>query len=394
MSELTPKIRELGAKYEPWLIETRRCFHQHPEPSLQEVETSRKIKEELESIGIPARFIGTPCHNGVVGTIEGGKPGKTIMLRADIDALRIKEETDCSYASVSEGVMHACGHDCHIAMLLTAARILMEIREELCGTVRLVFQPAEEIGRGAGMLIADGVLDGVDACYGSHVWSSLPAGTIAVGSGPVMAAGSRFEVFVKGKSAHGAEPHKGVDPLLTTAAIAMNLQSLVSREIDTQLPSVLSIGRMQSGFQYNAIPAEGYLEGTTRTFSPEVDLAWEGMIRRVVEHTAAAYRAEAELVYHYVLGPVVNDASLAELVRASVVKVGGAALLGTMKPTTTSEDFSEYQKLIPGVFAFIGVANEECGAVYPQHSCHYRVDESALLNGALVYTQVAADFLA
>ncbi len=394
MPDLTRRIKELGEKYQPYLIETRRYFHQHPEPSLQEAETSQKIKEELEAIGIPARFIGTPCHNGVIGTIEGGKPGKTILLRADIDALQIREETDCSFRSVHEGVMHACGHDCHIALLLTAAKILMEIREELCGSVRLVFQPAEEIGRGAGMLIADGVLDGVDACYGSHVWSSLPAGKIAVTAGPAMAAGSRFEVFIKGKSAHGAEPHKGVDPLLTTAAIAMNLQSIVSREIDTQLPSVLSIGRMQSGSQYNAIPAEGYLDGTTRTFSPEVDMAWEGMIRRVVENTAAAYRAEAKLVYHYVLGPVINDEAMTELVRGSVCKVGGPELLGTMKPTTISEDFSEYQKLVPGVFAFIGVANEECGAVYPQHSCHYKVDEAALLNGALVYAQVAADFLA
>lgn len=393
MSGLTQKIRAFGAKYEPYLIETRRYFHQHPELSLQETETSKKIREELESFGIPARFVGTPCRNGVVGTIEGGRPGRTIMLRADIDALPIREETDCPYASVNEGVMHACGHDCHIALLLTAARILMDIREELCGSVRLVFQPAEEIGKGAGMLIADGVLDGVDACYGSHVWSSVPSGTIAVAPGPVMAAGSRFEVFVKGKSAHGAEPHKGVDPLLTTAAIAMNLQPIVSREIDTQEPSVLTIGRMTSGTAFNAVPAEGYLEGTTRTFSPEVDKVWEGMIRRVVENTAAAYRAEAELKYHYLLGPVLNDEALTELVCGSVRKIGGPALLGSMKPTTTSEDFSEYQKLVPGVFAFIGVGSEACGAVYPQHSCHYRVDESALLNGALVYAQVAADYL-
>ncbi len=306
----------------------------------------------------------------------------------------IREDTGYSFASVNENVMHACGQDCHIAMLLTAAKILMGVREQLCGSVRLVFQPAEEIGQGARMLIADGVLDGVDACYGSHVWSSLPTGTVAVRPGPVMAAGSRFEVFVRGKSAHGAEPHKGVDPLLTTAAIVMNLQSVVSREIDTQLPSVLSVGRMESGFQYNAIPAEGYLDGTTRTFSHEVDMAWEGMIRRIVENTAAAYRAEGELAYHYNLGPVINDEALTELVRASVVKVGGPELLGDMKPTTTSEDFSEYQKRVPGVFAFIGVANEECDAVYPQHNCHYKVDEAALLNGALVYAQVAADFLA
>ena len=393
MPELTQRIKECGEKYQQYLIDTRRYFHQHPEPSLQETETAKKIKEELESFGIPCHFVGTPCHNGVVGTIEGGKPGRTIMLRADIDALKIQEETDCSFSSLNPGVMHACGHDCHIALLLTAARILTDIREELCGSVRLVFQPAEEFGVGAGMLIADGVLDGVDACYGSHVWSSLPSGTIAVAPCPVMAAGSRFEVFVKGKGAHGAEPHKGVDPLLTTAAIAMNLQSIVSREIDTQAPSVLSIGRMQSGSQYNAIPAEGYLEGTTRTFSPEVDLAWADMIRRVVENTAAAYRAEAELVYHYILGPVLNDAALAELVCESVRKVGGPELLGAMKPTTTSEDFSEYQKLVPGVLAFIGVGSEACGAVYPQHSNHYKVDESALLNGALLYAQVAADYL-
>ncbi len=393
MSGMTEKIKACGEKYRDYLIEMRRYFHQHPELSLKEEETGKKIKEELESFGIPCRHVGTPCSNGVVGTIEGGGPGRTIMLRADMDALPIVEETGYSYTSVNDGVMHACGHDCHIAILLTAARILQDLRQELSGTVRIVFQPAEEIGRGAGMMIADGVLEGVDACYASHVWATLPAGTIAVDPGSVMAAGSKFEIFVKGISGHGAEPHKSVDPLLTTAAIAMNLQSIVSREIDTQEPSVLTIGHMESGSAFNIIPAEGYMEGTTRTFSRAVDDAWADMIRRVAENTAAAYRAKAEMKYTYLLGPVVNDEEMTELVRGSVRKIGGGELLGHMKPTPVAEDFSEYQKRIPGVMAFVGVGNADCDAVYPQHSCHYKVDESALLNGALVYAQVAADFL-
>ena len=390
---MSADLKKIAEKYQDYLIEMRRYFHMHPELSFKELETVKKISAELDAMGIPNRTIPANESFGVVGTIRGGHPGKTILLRADMDALPIVEETGLDYTSQNEGAMHACGHDCHIAILLAAAKMLADLKEELHGEVRLVFQPAEEVGRGAGLLIKGGVLDGVDAAYASHVWSMLPAGKIAVDPGAVMAAGSRFEIFVEGKSGHGAEPHKAIDPVVTTAAIAMNLQSIVSREIDTQDASVLTIGHMESGSAFNVIPATGYIDGTTRTWSREVDMAWGDMIRRVAENTAAAYRAKAEVKYTYLLGPVVNDDKMTELVRNSVKKVGGEELLGHMKPTPVSEDFSEYQKQVPGVMAFVGVGNADCDAVWPQHSCHYKVDESALLKGAMTYAQVALYFL-
>ena len=386
-------LKLIAEKYKDYLIEMRRYFHQHPELSTKEEKTSEKIMEELNAMGIRCKHLGKPCKTGVVGIIKGKKPGKTIMLRADMDALPVKEDTGYEFTSVNEGVSHACGHDTHISMLLTAAKILMDMKDELCGNVKLVFQPAEEIGQGAKMMISDGVLDGVDACYASHIWSMLPAGQISVDPGSVMAAGSRFEIFVTGKGGHGAEPHKSVDPLLTTAAIALNLQSLVSREIDTQDPSVLTIGHMESGSAFNIIPDTGYMEGTTRTFSREVDENWDKMITRVAENTAAAYRAKAQVKYHYLLGPVVNDEKMAEMVRSSVRSIGGEEMLGHLKPTPVAEDFSEYQKRIPGVMAFIGAGNEVCDAVWPQHSTHYKVDESVLINGAMLYAKVAVDYL-
>ncbi len=390
---MSTDLKMIAEKYQDYLIEMRRYFHRHPELGFREIETGNKISDELKAMGIECRKVPAGDSFGITGTIRGGRPGKTILLRADMDALPIVEETGLEYTSVNEGAMHACGHDCHIAILLAAAKILMDIRDELCGDVRLVFQPAEEVGRGAALLIKEGILDGVDAAYASHVWSTLPAGMIAVDPGAVMAAGSRFEIFVEGVSGHGAEPHKAVDPVITTAAIAMNLQSIVSREIDTQDPSVLTIGHMESGSAFNIIPAKGYIDGTTRTWSREVDMAWGDMITRVAENTAAAYRAKAEVKYTYLLGPVVNDDEMAKLVQNSVRKIGGDALLGHMKPTPVAEDFSEYQKVVPGVMAFVGVGNADCDAVWPQHSCHYKVDESALLNGALAYAQVAVDFL-
>ncbi len=390
---MTFDIRALAEKHKDYLISMRRYFHRHPELSKKEEKTGERIIQELTAMGISCKHMGKPVSTGVVGTIQGGRPGRTIMLRADMDALPVPEDTGYDFTSENTGVSHACGHDTHMAMLLTAARMLMDIREELCGNVRLVFQPAEEIGQGAKMLIEDGVLEGVDFCYGSHIWSMLPAGQISVDPGSVMAAGSRFEIFVTGKGGHGAEPHKSIDPLLTTAAIAMNLQSLVSREIDTQDPSVLTIGHMESGSAFNIIPDTGYLDGTTRTFSKEVDDTWADMITRVAENTAAAYRAKAEVKYTYILGPVVNDEKMTGLVRRTAESLGGGVKLGHLKPTPVSEDFSEYQKRVPGVFSFIGAGNKACDAVWPQHSTHYKVDESAMINGAMMYAKVAVDYL-
>ena len=219
-------IKEVAAKYADYQIEMRRYFHMHPEVSCEEFETSKAIKAELDKMGIPYRDCG--LKTGILATIEGAKPGKTILLRADMDALSVTETTGAEYASQNPGVMHACGHDCHISMLLTAAHILMDMREELCGTVRLAFQPAEEVALGAISMIEQGAMDGVDGCFGIHVWTDVAAGTVSIEGGPRMASCDRFVVKITGKGCHGAQPEAGVDAVATAAAVINNLQTIVT----------------------------------------------------------------------------------------------------------------------------------------------------------------------
>ena len=221
-------LQELMTRWNGYQIEMRRWFHQHPEESTKEVRTAERIRAELDRAGIPWR----PCGlgTGTLARIEGAQPGRTILLRGDIDALSVNEETGLPYASEVPGVMHACGHDCHISMLLTAAMIVNEIRDRLKGTIVFAFQPAEELGLGARAMIEEGALEGVDACFGMHVWSDYPAGTVALRKGPMMASGDQFKIHVRGKSTHGAQPQLGADALIMGAAIAQNLQTIVSRE--------------------------------------------------------------------------------------------------------------------------------------------------------------------
>ena len=261
-------IQALGAKYHDYLIEMRRWFHANPEVSGEEFNTSARIKEELDKMGIAWR----PCglKTGVMATIEGSKPGKRIMLREDIDALTVQEETGLEYASKNPGIMHACGHDCHISILLTVAAMLNEIKDELCGTVVLAFQPAEEIAQGALSMMQDGVLDGVDACFGMHVWSDIPSGKISVRDGAAMASADQFIIDIEGVSGHGATPHLCADVVPMTSAIIQSLQTVVSREIDPTETAVLTVGTIQAGSRWNVIAGKAQITGTTRCFSNAV----------------------------------------------------------------------------------------------------------------------------
>ena len=261
-------LQELMTRWNGYQIEMRRWFHQHPEESTKEVRTAERIRAELDRAGIPWR----PCGlgTGTLARIEGAQPGRTILLRGDIDALSVNEETGLPYASEVPGVMHACGHDCHISMLLTAAMIVNEIRDRLKGTIVFAFQPAEELGLGARAMIEEGALEGVDACFGMHVWSDYPAGTVALRKGPMMASGDQFKIHVRGKSTHGAQPQLGADALIMGAAIAQNLQTIVSRETYPGDTAVVTVGKFHSGTRFNVVAGTAELEGTTRTFSPAV----------------------------------------------------------------------------------------------------------------------------
>jgi amidohydrolase len=383
-------VSKIAESYNDYLIEMRRYFHAHPEVSEKEYETSKVIKAELDKYGIEWR----PCgmETGILATIKGAKPGKTVLLRADMDALTIQEETGVDYVSQNEGIMHACGHDCHISTLLTAARVLNDHKDELCGTVKLAFQPAEEVATGAAAMIAEGALDGVDGCFAIHVWSDVDAGTVSIEHGPRMAAADRFVIDVHGRGGHGSAPHQCVDAVVVTAAICHNLQEVVSREFCPADAAVLTLGRMESGSRWNIIAEYGSLEGTTRYYKTEYTEKFKEAIERVATQTAAAYRAEATVNYIHLIPPTVNEDSFTDMAIEAAKKAIGEDCLFHLPAVTGGEDFSRFLEQKPGAIAFMGVRNEAKGACWAQHHCKYNVDEDALINSVKMYVQVAMDF--
>ena len=382
-------IQAIAKEYKEYLIEMRRWFHAHPELGEKEFETSAKIKEELTKYGIQWR----PCglQTGVLATVVGAKPGKTIMLRADMDALPVTEETGAPYASKNAGVMHACGHDCHTASLLTAARLIHDHRDQLCGTVKFAFQPSEELGTGAPGMMKDGALEGVDMAFGIHIWSMIPAGKISVRSGPQLAAVDKFVIHIEGKGGHASAPHECIDPVVCMGAMIGNLQNVVARECNPADAAVLTIGKAASGTLWNVIPGTAYMEGTTRFFTRQLQKAFPEKVARVVEGTAATYGCKAKLDYIPLIPPTINDDAAAAFVKKTALKLVGEENVIDIGPISTGEDFGLYLEKVPGMMALVGVGNEACGAIWPQHSPKYTVDEDALLNSVLLYTQVAFD---
>lgn len=340
--------------------------------------------------------------SGLIATIRGeapdayddqGRPRHRIALRADIDALPIVEKTNAPYASQNEGVMHACGHDCHIAMMLGAIRILHELRAYLRGEVRIIFQPAEEISIGSRRIMAAGALDGVETIYGAHIWSEVEAGTVSIESGPRMANTDWFRVDVSGSSAHGAMPHKGVDAIVVGAAIIEALQVVVSRDVSPFDPVVLTIGEFHGGVARNVMAGTSYLTGTVRSFDPKVREFLRERMEFMVHHVARSYSAKAEFEWQPGNSALINDKKCAKRAIKSAVRVLGEDSLAKYEGTLSGEDFSEYLRVVPGVFVFVGGRNSKKGADHPQHSCFYEVDESVLISGSKLAAQYAFDFL-
>lgn len=383
-------IREVAAKYSEYQVEMRRYFHEHPEVSEHEFETSKKVKEELDKMGV--EWVPCGLETGVLATIKGDKPGKTFLLRGDMDALTVKEETGLPFASKNEGVMHACGHDCHISMMLTAAQILKDMKSELCGTVKLAFQPAEEVATGAKSMIEQGALDGVDGCFSIHVWGGIPTGRVCCNPGPRMASADMFKIDVTGKGGHGAEPNKCVDAAVVSAAIVNNLQTIVSRETSPTDPAVVTVGRMDVGTRWNVVAEKAHLEGTSRCFSDELWNTMPELIERIAKDTARAFRAEAEVENTRLVPPTNNDENIAEIVMAAAKNVIAKDALINSPVTMGGEDFAFFMQKVPGAVAFLGIENEACNAVWPNHSGKFTVDEDALLKGAMLYAQTAMDF--
>ena len=383
-------VRKLSAHYTQYVIDLRREFHMYPEPGWEETRTSARIKEELTKMGIPFDSI---AGTGVMTEIKGSPGGKLVALRADMDALRLTERSEVPYKSKNQGVMHACGHDGHIAMLLGAAGILNDLKNEIKGTIRLLFQPAEELAKGAARMIDEGAAQGVDSIFAIHLWNNSDAGTVSVEEGPRLASCDQFKIHVYGKGCHGAMPHQGVDTILAASAIVVNLQSLASREISPLETVVLSIGRFNSGTGFNIIPGEAVLEGTVRCFNTEIRSSLPDIIERITKNTAAAYRAEVRLEYIPDIPTTINDAKCSKIAMKSVKKIMNGKALININKSTGSEDFSLFLEKVPGVIALLGSRNEKKAACYPHHHESFDIDEDVLVAGAALYAQYALDFL-
>ena len=395
-------IRELAEKNRNYIIERRRYYHQHPELSLKEYDTTEAIRSDMETIaseeGVSSYLeIRTfEDYPGLTAMLDTGRPGKTILLRADIDGLPIQECTGLSFASKNPGVMHACGHDTHIAMLLGAAKILMEpsVFGTLRGRVKFIFQSGEETARGSKYYIDHGILDDVDAVFGLHTWGTLEAPYLCVDGGRRMASTDNFTIKIKGLKAHGAAPHLGHDAIVAASAVVMALQSFVSRENDPLNPLVQTVGKFHGGNMYNTICGDTELEGTIRTFSNELRNKLKEELTAIVSNTAAAYGCTAEIEIRHMHPAVINDYNeLNEIARNAALKLYGEDGIRSMESLMSGEDFSLYMEKVPGFFGFVGAHNEAKGLVHSNHHEKFTADEDALERGSALTAQFASDYL-
>jgi amidohydrolase len=384
------QVGDVAQRIEPVVDDVvgwRRHLHRHPELSFHETETAAFVADTLAGFG-DALEIERPADNSVVAHLRTGRPGAVVALRADIDALPIDEQSGVEFASSRAGVMHACGHDAHTAMLLGAARVLAAGRDRLPGgEVRFLFQPAEEVvPGGARDLVAAGAVDAVDFVYGCHVWTGLEVGGVAAMPGPFMAATDFFTLAITGAGGHGGMPHQATDTVAIAAQVVSNLQHVVARRIDPLESAVVTVGAIHAGDAPNVIPGRVEMAGTARSFDPAVRERLPGLIEDVVRGITAAHGADYELDYQVGYLPVVNDERAAALVREAIPPDAAADLA----PIMGGDDFSAYLEHAPGCYAFVGARSEESGAVHPHHHPRFRIDERALPIGVRMHVDVAA----
>lgn len=385
-------IKQRVKELEPKLIEMRRHFHQHPEIGFQEHKTAQFVSKVLTELQI--EHTTGIAETGIVAVIKGGKPGKTIALRADMDALTLTEKTGLPYASVHEGVMHACGHDAHTASLLGAAMVLSEIRQELPGTIKLIFQPAEEGPGGAKPMIEQGALDGVDAIVGAHVWQDMPVGKLAVRDGPAMACLDSIDIAIIGKGCHGAAPHQGVDAVAVACQVVNALQTIASREINPVKPVVVSIGMINGGYAYNIIADEINMKGTVRAIDPELRQSLPERIERVIAGVTSSMRADYRFSYHFGYPPLINNIEITEHVENTLRRLWGPDQVSQRPdPSMGGEDMAYYLEKVPGTFIYVGSSNAEQGLTSPGHSSTFAIDEAAIAIMAASMTIAAIDLL-
>ena len=394
---MNDEIATVVAEIEPRLIEARRWFHQHPELSNREEMTGSEIARRLEAMGYDVQR--GVAHTGVVAVLEGALPGPVVAWRSDIDALPIHEKVDVPYRSTNDGVMHACGHDVHTTVGLGAAEVLMRLKDQLHGTVKFIFQPAEEgapVGEegGASMMIAEGVLEdpAPEAIFGLHVMPIAEAGFVAVRPGGFMAAADRFTITILGQMCHGSAPEDGVDAVYVASQVVTALQAIVSREVDARRSLVVTVGTFNAGNRHNIIADKAVLTGTVRTLDSETWAGIPARIERVIAGICEANRATYELDYDRTTPVVNNDERLTAFARASFAGSLGGEHVIARDPIMAAEDFAYFQQQIPGVYFFLGVANQAEGWTDYVHTPTFRPDEAAIAVGVRAVASLLADF--
>jgi amidohydrolase len=405
---LSADIDKLSAAVEADLLVWRRHLHQHPELSNREVETAKYVAEKLRSFGLEPQT--GVARTGVVAILKGGRPGPVVALRADMDALPVREEVDLPFASKATGeyegnkvgVMHACGHDTHVAILLAAARVLTQMKDRLPGTVKFIFQPAEEgvpvaeHPAGAELMIKEGVMQNpkVDAVFGLHVFANVPTGHITYRSGPFMAAADSFEIVVTGKQTHGSAPWRGVDPIVVGSQIVSALQTIVSRNVDiTRLPAIVTVGQFQSGVRNNIIPDRARLVGTIRTFDDDVQTDIHARVKRIAEGIAAGAGATVTVTINRGYPVTSNDPKLTARMLPTLERVA-PGMVKQSELITGAEDFTYYQRQAPGLFIFLGITPPaQAGKAPANHSPLFFVDEKALPTGVRALAHLAVDYM-
>lgn len=399
----TMEIKKYISKEKEYLINLRRHFHSHPEVSLQEFETCKKIEEELDRFGIPhqrlkdtAVYAWIDGKKGLLDSESQEQRAKAVVaLRADIDALAMKDLKEEDYRSQQEGCCHACGHDAHTASLLAAAKVLKEKECEFSGQIRLFFQPAEEIGQGARIFVREGLLTGVKRVFGLHVTSNLESGRIALTAGPQNASCDYFKIKITGKGAHVSTPQLGMDAAYIASQIVINLQSIVSRNTAPLESVVVGVGVIKAGTQYNIIAEHAEIEGTTRSFLPEIRAFTNNRVVQIAEQTAKLYGARAEVDFLDFAAPIVNDAEVAaEVSTITEPLVGSENIVTDFKRALGADDFADYLQVTKGMYAFLGTKNvAKPNTASAQHHGLFDIDEEALLLAANVYVDYALSVL-
>lgn len=385
-------IREAAQAIAAETVALRRDFHQHPELAFEELRTSGIVADYLRALGLSVRTgLG---RTGVVAVLEGAKPGRTVLARADMDALPVHEERDVPYRSRIDGKMHACGHDGHTAVLLSVAKLLTAQRQALAGTVVFIFQPAEEIVGGAEAMLKDGALEGFkpDAAIGLHLSSDHPTGTVAVRPGPAMAATDSYRITVAGKGGHAALPHQAIDPIAISAQLVVGLQQLVARETDPADQAVISITAIHGGTAYNIIPELVELKGTLRTFKPATRSYLQARLSETVSSLAASFRGQAELFWRSSSPAVVNDPAMTARLRAVAAGALGQEPI-EHAPIMGGDDMALWLAQAPGCYFFVGARHEAAGIDKPHHHPQFDLDEASLPIAVELLTRGILDFL-